>query len=429
MNVSEIGRVLPVNEFDPGTLPKYIRPMKGRATRIAGGLLIALSGLAVLLFFYQSIRNHNYVNGNDLTSYLNSSRWFFAGDNPYTAPVRRFIYPLFLLIVCYPLSLLQNSPVQKVLAAGLWSLLAWFSFFRTIFSSWNSLYGPQRAAVRLRENLFGLALIVFLLHPFLQDEFLNGQVNLVMVGSLAGFFFALQKDRQFLAALFLSVAAALKIGPGLCLLFVFVTGHYRVVFYFLGLMFLWVIALPYMINDQSLAYYGYYIDTVVPHVAASDFEHGFAQYSLLSTISYALDLHWPPLAKMGAVCVVAFGLAAPIAAQGRKIPVDAPHRLGLIAFAALMPVIPLTFPMSEAHHLLILLLPLIVIIDYWKDLKGGPTAFWRDGLSLTFLASLLLLHIGHAVKGAPLRFLGLAVLYAGMIALLRRRVAPPAPEK
>lgn len=388
-------------------------------------LLIGLSGLAVLLFFYQSIRNHNYVNGNDLTSYFNSSRWFFEGANPYTAEVRRFIYPLFLLIVCYPLSLLQNGFAQKALAAGLWSLLAWFAFFRTILASWNSLYGPRRAVVRLRENLFPLALIVFILHPFLQDEFLNGQVNLVMVGSLAGFYFALQKDRQFLAALFLSVAAAIKIGPGLCLLFVLVTGHYRVVFYFVGLMFLWVIALPYLINDQSLAYYGYYLDTVVPHVAASDFEHGFKQYSLLSTVSYALDLHWPPLAKMGAVCLIALGLAAPILRLGRSAGRDLTPGTGLIAFAALMPVIPLTFPMSEAHHQLILLLPVVLIIDYWKNLKGLPGAFFKDRLSIVFLASLLLLHIGHAVKDIPFRFLGLAVLYAGMIALLRQRVTRP----
>ncbi len=403
--------------------------MPAKTLQIVKWLLIALSGLAVLLFFYQSVRNHNYVNGNDLTSYLNSARWFFQGENPYTAPVRRFIYPLFLLIVCYPLSLLQSGPVQKALAAGIWSLLAWTVFFKTVFASWNSLYGPRSAAAWLKENLFSLAFIVFLLHPFLQDEFLNGQVNLVMVGSLAGFYFALQKDRQFLAALFLSVAAAIKIGPGLCLLFVFVTGHYRVIFYFAGLMLLWVIGLPYLINDQSLAYYGYFIDTVVPHVAASDFEHGFKQYSLLSTVSYALDLHWPPIVKMGAVCAVALGLAAPIVILGRKIPADSAPRLRLTAFAALMPVVPLTFPMSEAHHLLILLLPLIVIIDYWRDRAFGLVAFLKDSYATTFLAALLLLHLGHAIKGAPFRFLGLIVLYAGMIALLRRRTLPNFLEK
>lgn len=427
--MSVIGRSLPFAGFDQGPRRCYIRLMSARCIRIIRGLLIALSGLAVLLFFYQSIRNHNYVNGNDLTSYLNSSRWFFEGDNPYTAPVRRFIYPLFLLLVTYPLSFLQGSYFQKALAAGIWSLLAWFAFFKTIFASWNSLYGPRNAIAWFREHLFSLALIVFLLHPFLQDEFLNGQVNLVMVGSLAGFYFALQRDRQFLAALFLSIATAIKVGPGICLLFVLITGQYRVIPYFIGLMFLWVIGLPYLVNDQSLTYYGYFIDTVIPHVAASDFEHGFKQYSLISTLSYAFDLHWPPLAKMGAVCLVAIGLAAPIVILGRKSRIPAAPRNGLTAFAAFMPVIPLTFPMSEAHHQLILLLPLIVIIDFWRERIDSFGAFFRDRYSLVFFTSLLLLHIGHGVKEVPLRFLGLAVLYAGMIALLRRRTLPDTPEK
>lgn len=402
--------------------------MSGKLTRMVRGLLIVVSGLAVLLFFYQSIRNHNYVNGNDLTSYLNSSRWFFEGDNPYTAPVRRFIYPLFLLIVCYPLSFLQNNPIQKSLAAGLWSLLAWFAFFKTILASWNYLYGPRRLAGWLRENAFELALIIFLLHPFLQDEFLNGQVNLVVVGALAGFFFALRKDRQLLAALFLTIATAIKVGPGLTLLFVLITRQYRVVGYFVGLTILFVLALPYLINHDSIAYYRYFIDTVVPHVAASDFEHGFKQYSLLSTVSYALNLHWPPLVKMGTIGLIALGLAAPIVRLGRRLHGQDDPAAALMAFAALMPVVPLTFPMSEAHHQLILLLPLIVIIDYWRDL-GSATAFFKDRLSQIFLAAMLLLHIGHAVKDLPFRFLGLAVFYAGMIVLLNRTASRALPEK
>ena len=224
-----------------------------------------------------------------------------------------------------------------------------------------------------------------------------------------------------MAALFLSAAAAIKIGPGLCLLFVFITNQPRTIVYFAGLMFLWVLGIPYLVNDQALVYYGYFVDTVLPQVAASDFEHGWRQYSILSSVSYAFDLHWQPLLKMITSCLIALGLAAPILVFGRRLPAAGEVRGRLTAFAALLPIIPLAFPMSEAHHLLILTLSLVVTLDYWKERLSGVGDMFEDRLSLTFLTAWLLLHLGHAVKPAPFRLLGLLVLYTAMVALLRRR--------
>jgi len=382
-------------------------------------LVILFSGFAIVLFFYQSIRNHNYENGNDLTSYLNSARWFFSGENPFTAPVRRYIYPLFLVIVSYPLSFLQANYWQRALAAATWSLVAYIAFFWTIFASWNIIYGARPVWGWLKGNLFPPALMILLLHPFLQDEFLNGQVNLFLVGSLAGYFFMLQRDRQFSAGLFLAIAAALKVAPALCLIFVIFTRQYRVIPYFIILFFLFVIGIPYAINDQSIAYYGYFVSEVLPSITTSDFEHGYGQYSILSTVSYAFNIHWNPLVKIGAICIVAAALLAPVIAVGWKSYCHAGNYFRLALFAAIMPVIPLTFPMSEAHHLLILTMPLVVIIAYWQRLVEKGKAIFKDRLLLLFASSMVLLHLGHAIKPAPLRLMGLLGLYLGMVHLLR----------
>jgi hypothetical protein len=76
--------------------------------------------------------------------------------------------------------------------------------------------------------------------------------------------------------------------------------------------------------------------------------------------------------------------------------------------------------MSESHHLLILTIPLIIIIQYWGKIIEEGVGFFRDKISLFFFISLVVLHIGQGLKQTPLRFLGLAGLYIGFILLTQK---------
>ena len=156
-----------------------------------------------------------------------------------------------------------------------------------------------------------------------------------------------------------------------------------------------------------------------PHVAASDFVHGYKQFSLLSTISYTFNIQWPPLLKMGALCTVALGLAAPIVWWGRGFCRQADFRPRLTVFAALITTIPLTFPMSEAHHLLILTIPLILVVNHWYRHTARLSDLWQNRVSLIFVIAWLLLHLGHVFKPTPLRLAGLLTLYLGLTALVK----------
>lgn len=382
-------------------------------------LVIAFSSLSVLLFFYQSIRNHNYLNGNDLTSYINSAAWFFNGENPYTAPVRRFIYPQFLLLIAYPLTFLQSGYFQKGISASAWSLVSYFAFFKTIALSLQFADASAIESGRNKSRWFEYSLLVLLLHPFLQDEFLNGQANLLMVGAAAGFFFMLQKNRLWIAALFLSIAISLKIGPIVLLAYPVVTRQYWVVPYTALLTILLVLILPYGVNSQSLEYYRYFISEVMPSISGSDFRAGFRSFSLLSTISFLFGIEWIPLLKMGAVGLIAAVLSVPILCFGLIGKGCTDRLFHLALFAAFLSVIPLTFPMSETHHLLILTIPFIVIILYFKRILGEHLSLFSDQLSLLFLGSMIAEHLGQVFKATPLRLIGLIGIYAGLFLLVR----------
>jgi len=392
-------------------------------------LTIAFSLISILLFFYQSIRNHNYIGGNDLTSYLNSSKWFFNFENPYTATVRRFIYPLFLIIVSYPLTFLQSDYIQKALTAAAWSAMAYLAFFKTIFTSWKYLEIGGESGTTAKDAVIKISLLVLLLHPFLQDEFLNGQVNLFVLGGIAGFFFMLEHKKQLAAALFLSIAVSLKIAPVICLLYALCMKQFRSIIYVALLVILFNLGIPLLINSQSLDYYTYFVTQVMPQITGSDFEGGFKSYSIVSTVSYLFGISWQPLLKITAIGLLTAALLLPAYLNFRRNSNTGDKIYRLLFFAVIISVIPLTFPMSETHHLLILTLPILLIIEYWRDQPGRMPNIFADRLSVWFIVSLATLHLGQVLKPTPLRLTGLLGIYFGLLILLSRTGKTPALAK
>ncbi|MBN1213355.1 MAG: DUF2029 domain-containing protein [candidate division Zixibacteria bacterium] len=395
--------------------------MKFTRTDFVKYLVILFSGISVALFFWQSIRNFHYPNGNDLQSYINASKLFFNGENPFTGTLRRYIYPLFLAVAIYPLTLFKTVYVQKTITAGLWSLLSYFAFFSTVFGCWNLIYDKRPFWYWFRQNLFPLALIIILIHPFMQMEFINGQVNLITVALMAGFYFMLQKNQRFPAALLLAAAASIKIAPGLCLILLLMTRQYRVFVYFFVLLLLFVFGLPYLINTQSIEYYRYFLNEVVPIITGNDIHNGFENFSIISTLSYLFDVHWHPLAKISAICMLAVGLTVPIIVIARKFYEGSNGFYRQTCLAAVISTLPLTFPMSESHHLLTLLIPIITIVAYWQKVLISGVGFLKDRLSFWFIICLAVLHTGQGLTPTPLRFFALVGIYIGLLILLKSK--------
>lgn len=393
---------------------------KNKLLKITTYLLITFAVISIVLFFYQHIRNINKFADTDLTSYIRASNWFFSGENPYQDVVRRFIYPQFLLLVLVPFHSVLTSPFLRGITAFVWGLGLYLSFFLTLAAGWKNLYGYQTLRESLKRNITAIALMVVMIHPLLQDEFLNGQVNLFVMGATAAFFFYLEKNKLFWAALFLAIATSIKIAPGFCLLYLLFTKQFKVLLYYIPLVFIFVFGLPYVVNNNSLEYYRYFVTDVMPNITGSDFEGGFKSFSIISTLSYLLKIHWYPPLKILAVTVLSLGLFFPVYRLAVKDFRSKSFQFRFVTFGAIIAILPLTFPMSEPHHLLLQIIPFISIIAYWKQIWESRRKIYTDNLSLIFIICMLGYQIGHGLKDTPIRLLSLIGVYFGMILLMRR---------
>ncbi len=400
----------------------YLEGQKKNKLLIFGKyIFIAFALVSLVLFFYQHIRNINKFADADLTSYIRASIWFFSGENPYQDVVRRFIYPQFLLLVLVPFHSVLASPMLRGITAFVWGLGLYLSFFLTLAASWKHLYGFKSFSESLKQNVPAIALLVMMTHPLLQDEFLNGQVNLFVMGSTAAFFFFLEKNKLFWAALFLAIATSIKIAPGFVLFYILFTRQYKVVLYYIPLVFIFVFGLPYLVNNNSLVYYRYFVSDVMPNITGSDFEGGFKSFSIISTLSYVLSIHWYPPLKILVVGLLTLGLFAPVCRMAFRNFKSKSFQFRFVTFGTMIAILPLTFPMSEPHHLLLQIIPFISIIAYWKEIWESGEKIYKDNLSVIFILCMLGYQIGHGLKDTPIRLLSLIGVYVGMILLMRRK--------
>ncbi|MFQ5606726.1 MAG: glycosyltransferase family 87 protein [Candidatus Zixiibacteriota bacterium] len=404
--------------------------MSRRFRRIAALTLIAFATGSLILFYYQSIRNHNYEGGNDLSSYLAASDDFYRGQNPYREKPRRYIYPLFLASVVYPLAALQSGALEKSIAAGLWSLMAFLAFFGLLAKTvktlpqWPGSGSITDAEIKLSrgQELTLYAALVALLHPFMQDEFLNGQINLFIVGACGWYFLALEKKRHRQAGLALALAATLKIAPGALALYALFTRRYRTLGYFSAFLALFVFGLPLLVNSNSIEYYSYFMKTVSAALVAGESELSFKSYSILSTAGHVFGFGMSPGTKITTVFALAMTLGSlPLFELSRYPKSDTGSGFArFIAFSAMLVVIPLTFPMSESHHLLILIYPALITAALWMKRDAPVSSSPIRAPALLLSGAFVILHLGQAFKGTPLRTLALLGIYGGLLWLLRR---------
>jgi hypothetical protein len=89
-------------------------------------------------------------------------------------------------------------------------------------------------------------------------------------------------------------------------------------------------------------------------------------------------------------------------------------------FSAIVAALPLAFPMSEAHHLLLSTLPFIAVLSYWENMIKNGQSPLQDKLTLLILLSIFGLHVGHGLKEIPLRCISLIGVYVCMLELLKQ---------
>ena len=367
-------------------------------------MAIVILVIIVIITASQMYRRANRPGGYDFTSYLLSARALVQGENPYRTETRfPYIYPLTLATLLIPFTYLPYW-----LANGLW-------FLMNLGALWIALRLMRCMAIdigkipRARSLLPVITVLLLLTYNLLQNHFLNGQVNLVVLLCILVFFTQYRRGHGFLAGAALAMAIALKIMPALLLLFLAMRRAWKVMGYTLLATAL-LVFLPYpLLGSKLWVFYGHYIDSFwVERLLAPD-------PIVTPRLAYSLGATFAWIAGRASASPVlqALGMAAVL---GSLLWIDARERFNEMGtFQLYLLAMLLISPMSEMHHL-VFMLPALVLLMLW--VHAGQRRLPQSTLWL-LPASIVALVAGNAFKSGPLICLALLFLAAAEVRALR----------
>jgi hypothetical protein len=380
--------------------------------------MAVLAGLLVVLLL-QTFRQANRPDGYDLTSYLLSARALLDGGNPYqTATPYPYIYPLFLAFILAPLA---------VIPYGLANLI-WFGLSVAGLLA-GCLMLVRIASRELKTDVGwhlawpGLAMFLVLLSP-LQNNLLNGQVNLIVLFCCILFLHYFTRNRDVGAAAWLAAAIAIKLLPVVLLLFVLVRRRWRVLLWTPVFVVVFCL-LPGILAGKNLpALYGSYADTFLMPSLINPGDHSKGMFfGLHGTLRYFL-----PVAA-SSLWAKSLGL---LAAAGAMLAVDAAaagcadrSRRDVWPFCAYLLGCLLASPIAETHHL-VFAVPAVFLIGMklFFDRTWATGAVWA--WAAVFLACFDVL--GKIYKTTPFYFVSLVALVALLLLAARRTERVAAAE-
>jgi hypothetical protein len=359
---------------------------------IVAGLILVF---AVLLF--QTYEKAYRPEGYDLNAYLYASRALVTGTDPYQDGSFPYIYPLFLALVITPLLALPPFAVHFV-----WFMLNAAAMAGSVWIFANLLY-PSEENRFPREAVLPFACLFILLFDSIQNNFLNGQVNFVVLYLCLQFLRDLRAGRESRAAIALGAATALKILPGILLFLLLFRGKFRAAM----LSTLWAIGfclLPWLLVGNRLwDYYATYVQRFLARAAwVTDQKASpifFSVSEFLVCVVPAIG-GWEFLRVASAVLVLAV-----IAKKAGIEPLN--------AFCVFLAAALLISPKSDTHHL-VLLYPgaALLSVGWYRNRSSGAAA---GGLLLFWTLYLL----GSLWKDSPLTFASIIVLMYSLTASAR----------
>ncbi|OPC03399.1 hypothetical protein BAS09_06805 [Elizabethkingia ursingii] len=305
-------------------------------------LLLGFLIISVLLLIQTYNRALRVPDGNDFTLYLNASRNFFELKNPYIIESEfDFLYPQTLCILLYPLTLIN----YKV------AILIWYlSGILALYISFNECFKMTDSSGEI--NKYSLFFISFMaLFAIVQDNFLNGQVNFIVLCFCVLFFKFLRKSKYILSALFLALAISIKVTPLIFLGFLFFYKEMKIIVLTVLFSAVLMVGIPVLLTnlDFVLSNYRHYLDIFILHRTTN-----FSESNLHSGYSLTMFLS-KYFGKYALIVSAALSLVYLLIKQLRE------KVLSPLVFAGYLLCILLISPMSEQHHL-IFTFPLLLLL-------------------------------------------------------------------
>jgi len=412
----------PGEHVDPMKALTPRRPVGSRMVRILRTPMARWIAWIVVAIIFGSFVPRTYVlttrpEGNDLGVYLESNRALVRGENPYAysiagAPQNHGPYPLTIDALILPF-----TGIPLWLAETIWfglSLAAFLGALAVLDQSWQRATADAGVTPEIPFAV-RVAMVTLVLFVPLQSHFGYGQLDLIILLTCCLFVRALLDHRRGGAAFWLGSGIALKLTPAVFLVDLAARRKVRL----LLLTALWILVgavlVPSLVSVQTLAFYrGAWLEGLRRHLESPveiDWRTRFSLAGMLVRL-------WPPLLRVpGLHYWVATLVLAPLAALGR--PAARAARAQLLLFAAYLTAIPLLSPISEMHHLTMLLGALWV----WLLAAGAPPRMLAfDGAAAALFVTLHWLGnawsrtrpaLGHyaATRGSPFDSGAILVLY------------------
>jgi hypothetical protein len=353
-----------------------------------------LAAIVATIFLAQTYQRSYRASGNDFSTYLAASRAFWSGESPYDLALPfPYVYPLLLAAVLGPLTL-----VPYWLAVLVWFLLSvaclayvvW-AVVRVTITTGGGLPPPFAYAAG--------AGVVALHTGIVQNNLLNGQVNLVLLALLVAAVRTSMRTRIAQPAGAVGSAIAVKLTPLAVLPYFVLRRRWGLVTA--------ALAVALALGTIPALWLG---PDGLPHAAG--FLGRFAGDAFASA---TFREHQPLTFSVGGVLAVASGLsplvASVLGAIGVGVLVLVIEQRGRLAhqgaaaawtYAAYLVAIPLVSPMSETHHLAFLI-PAACLVTCAAISRERPLPLaWCVGLFAACLVTAQLLTSGIVYLAAML---------------------------
>ena len=398
----------------------------GDRMRWSQRIALALLGIVFGFFLVQTVRAAYDEGGYDLSGYLVAAQDMLHGQDPYTGhelphaieglqiTPHAFIYPLFAALLFLPLTLLPYA-----LSNVLWFLTSVVS----LLVIWRVLLGlvaglPKTTGV-VPFAAPAVLLLAVLFSP-LQNNFVNGQINLMVVACCVLFLHYFVKQRPVLAAFWLATAIMIKLLPIMLLLFLLIRKQYRMIF-FTGAFALLFLLLPVLVvGDKLIEFHQSYLHSFLSaKLLGTHVDHARPLLSLQGVVA----LFSPALGLLGGTKIVSllFALAAILGVEVATARMPSPAR-EVWAFGAYLIGALLVSPMPEKHHLVLIIPPCALVC-----LKLFFDPQWRSKtmLTLTALFGVCLAVLPRLVRHSPSEFIALVILLVLLCLAARQEANAP----
>lgn len=358
--------------------------------------------ILVLIFIFLSIQTFSRAyrtDGYDLTSYLLSSKALWEGSDPYnTGSPFPYIYPLFLTVIIAPLAYAPYWLVNGIF------LLLNISGLAAIYFLMISMFSREK--IKPAVHFIPMLVLTIILFDIIQNNLLNGQINIIVLFLTVLFLYFYQKKKKYLSSALLAAAISIKLTP--LIFFIFLIKRRRFIETGITLFFLivFVFLLPYLVTgSDTIDYYNFYLNKI--GTLTSGYVDELTIFSKIFTLHGFISFIIPSLQNSFIFKFISALIVITVIWLMDKDWKNNNYSSDTLFFTIYSTAILLINPMAETHHIIIIF-PAMIIIAYKIFLEKH----FNKTQTILIIVFIIFFIFGTIIKIGPFYFLTFAILIA-----------------